>query len=383
MHKIIWFFKNKYNYLTTNCLCVKIKILRKKGKLFMEIFLAILLFLVGVVLIVKGGDFFVDSASWIAKVSGIPEFIIGATIVSIATTLPELLVSVMAAVQGKVDMATGNAVGSVTVNVGIIMALSILCMPSVIKRKDYMFKSITLMVSAGIICICGFVGEVNVILSIVLLAIFVTYMAENVVSAKRSLVSTSGAVIKNLANESPVDLSENATMEMQTQTSDVNEKKKISGKEIAINITKFIVGAVAIVYGADLLVDKGSLLAEAVGISERIISLTLIAIGTSLPELVTTITAISKKQSSLSLGNIIGANILDLTLIMPLCSIISGQSLPIAKQAGLIDLPVCLAVCMLALIPSLISGKFKRWQGVTLMAFYLIYLVVTCLVVIV
>lgn len=349
----------------------------------MEIFLAILLFLVGLILIVKGGDFFVDAASWIAKVSGIPEFIIGATIVSIATTLPELLVSVMAAVQGKVDMATGNAVGSVTANVGVIMALSILCMPSIIKRKDYMFKSITLMVSAGIICVCGFVGEVNIILSIVLLAIFVTYMAENIISAKRSLASSSGAVIENLANEKSMDLSENSTIETKTEVEIVGEKNKPSGKEIAINIIKFVVGAAAIVYGADLLVDKGSLLAEAVGISERIISLTLIAIGTSLPELVTTITAITKKQSSLSLGNIIGANILDLTLIMPLCAIISGKSLPIARQAGLIDLPVCLGVCMLALIPSLVSGKFKRWQGIVLMATYLIYLVVTCLVVIV
>lgn len=131
-----------------------------------------------------------------------------------------------------------------------------------------------------------------------------------------------------------------------------------------------------------MLVDKGSFLAEAVGISERIISVTLIAIGTSLPELVTTLTAIAKKQSSLSLGNVIGANILDLTLIMPLCSIISGEALPIARQAGCIDLPVCLFVCMLALIPTLFTGKFKRWQGVALMACYVAYVIVTCTVVI-
>lgn len=349
----------------------------------MEIFLAVLLFLVGVVLIVKGGDFFVDASSWIAKVSGIPEFIIGATIVSVATTLPELLVSVMAAVQGKVDMATGNAVGSVTANVGMIMALSILCMPSVIKRRDYMFKSITLIMSAGLICVCGFVGEVNVWLSIVLLAIFVAYMIENVVSAKRLVLTSSSEVIDNLTSNPAISLEDGVAQEPVVATEFVAEtNKKTSGKEIAINIIKFVVGAVAIVYGADLLVDKGSFLAGAVGISERIISLTFIAIGTSLPELVTTVTAIIKKQSSLSLGNIIGANILDLTLIMPLCSIISGEALPISRQAGIIDLPVCLAVCMLALIPSLITGKFKRWQGVSLMVCYVAYLVLTCLVVV-
>lgn len=365
----------------------------------MEIFLAILLFAVGIVLIVKGGDFFVDAATWIAKVSGIPEFIIGATIVSMATTLPELLVSVMAAVQGKVDMATGNAVGSVTANVGLIMALSILFMPSAIKKKDYMFKSITLMVASALICVCGFVGEVNIWLAIVLLLIFVLYMTENIISAKRSVTVGAQGVIENLEAKTSKDVLEGKDGDRVLQSAEAKEinasepasngevsakpqKEKPSGKEIAINIIKFIVGAAAIVYGADLLVDKGSFLAEAVGISERIISVTLIAVGTSLPELVTTLTAIAKKQSSLSLGNIIGANILDLTMIMPLCAIISGEALPIAKQAGLIDLPVCLFVCMLALIPSLFSGKFKRWQGVALMTAYVAYVIVTCTVVI-
>lgn len=174
----------------------------------MEIFLAMLLFAVGIVLIVKGGDFFVDASTWIAKVSGIPEFIIGATIVSVATTLPELLVSVMAAVQGKVDMATGNAVGSVTANVGLIMALSILFMPSVIKKKDYMFKSITLMVASALICVCGFVGEVNIWLAIVLIAVFVAYMADNIVCAKKSVATGSKEIIEDLKTRNADDFSE-------------------------------------------------------------------------------------------------------------------------------------------------------------------------------
>lgn len=349
----------------------------------MEIFLAILLFVVGLILIIKGGDFFVDAASWIAKVSGIPELIIGATIVSIATTLPELLVSVMAAVQGKVDMATGNAVGSVTANVALIMAISIICMPSTIKRKDYTFKSITLMLSAGLVCICGVVGNVNIWLSIVMLIIFVAFMVDNVIVAKKSMTTSSKEVIENLASTDMTEIRENPTdnaLEVKEVKADVSHKP--TGKEITINIIKFIVGAAAIVYGADLLVDNGSILASAMGISERIISVTLIAVGTSLPELVTTITAIAKKQSSLSVGNIIGANIIDLTLIMPLCSIISGEALPIARQAAIIDLPVCLFVCALALIPMLISGKFKRWQGIAMLVVYVAYIIVTCSVVI-
>lgn len=349
----------------------------------MEIFLPILLFVVGIILIIKGGDFFVDAASWIAEVSGIPKLIIGATIVSVATTLPELLVSVMAAMQGKVDMATGNAVGSVTANVGLIMAISIFCMPSVIKRKDFLLKSILLILSSSLVCLCGFSGSVNVILSVLLLVVFAVFMIDNVMTAKKSMTTSSQEVIENLANtdmtEIKYDTTDNA---MEVADIKANVSNKPGKRDIIINIIKFVLGAAAIVYGADLLVDNGSTLASMMGISERIISVTLIAIGTSLPELVTTITAIAKKQSSLSVGNIIGANILDLTLIMPLCSIISGKALPIARQAAFIDLPVSLFVCALALIPMLLSSKFKRWQGVALMVVYIAFLVVTCTVVI-
>ena len=116
----------------------------------MHIFLVILLFAVGIILIVKGGDYFVDAASWMAEVSGIPKLIVGATVVSFATTLPELLVSAFAAAQGKVDMSIGNAVGSVTANLGLIMAIALICMPTVIKRRDYMLKSCLMLGAAPV-----------------------------------------------------------------------------------------------------------------------------------------------------------------------------------------------------------------------------------------
>lgn len=115
-----------------------------RGGNIMEILITVLMFTLGIVLLVKGGDYFVDAASWIAEVSGIPKLIIGATIVSIATTLPEMLVSVMAATQGKVDMSIGNAVGSVTTNIGLIMAIALIFMPGAINRKEYFSKSVLL-----------------------------------------------------------------------------------------------------------------------------------------------------------------------------------------------------------------------------------------------
>lgn len=320
----------------------------------MDLLITVLLFAVGIVFVVKGGDFFVDAASWIAEVSGIPKLIIGATIVSVATTLPEMLVSVMAALQGKVDMSIGNAVGSVTANIGLIMALALIFMPGVIKRKDYLIKSILMLSAALLIVLCGLSGEISLIFSVLLMVIFVIFLAENVTSAKR------------------------------TMAEEKNEEKDESLKDrrtVIINIIKFVVGTIGIVWGADLLVDNGSELARIIGISERIIGVTLVAVGTSLPELITTVTAITKKQSALSVGNILGANIMDLTLIMPLSALISGQALPVAATSAMIDLPACMLVGLIAIIPAMIRSKFSRWQGFTLLGVYAAYVFITCFVV--
>lgn len=316
----------------------------------MELAVIILLFLVGIVFIVKGGDYFVDAASWIAEVSGIPKLIIGATIVSLATTLPEMLVSVMAAAKGSVDMAIGNAVGSVTANIGLIMGISLVCMPAVIKRMDYLMKAVLMLAAAALIVASGFMGRTGTVISVALMVVFVLFLGENITSARRAMKAGEEG----------------------------GERRKVSGgREVAANLVKFAVGAVGIVWGADLLVDNGSALAAMVGIPERVIGVTIIAVGTSLPELITTITAIAKKQSSLSVGNILGANIIDLTLILPLSSFVSGKPLPIAETSARIDLPACLLVGCIAVIPAMAAEKFRRWQGVLLLAVYGVYLFLT------
>lgn len=330
-----------------------VKTYEKRGRKRMKLTVILFLFLLGIILIVKGGDLFVDAASWIAQVSGIPKLIVGATIVSLATTMPEMLVSVMAALQGKVDMSIGNAVGSVTANIGLIMAISLICMPAVIRRADYLPKALLMMAAALIIVAGGFQGQVSVALSIVLLVIFMIFIFENIHSARRSVA---------------------ARTEGQALSGRVRPQKK----EITVNIIKFVMGAAGIVAGAQLLVDNGSELARIAGISERIIGVTIVAIGTSLPELVTTVTAVIKKQSSLSVGNILGANILDLSLIMPVSSLVSGKPLPISPASAFIDLPACFLVGTIALVPALISSKFSRWQGIALMAVYVVYVIITC-----
>lgn len=312
-----------------------------------NIIFAVILFVIGIFFIVKGGDIFVDAATWIAEATGIPKFIIGATVVSFATTLPELLVSAIAATQGKNDMAIGNAVGSVTANVGLIMSISILCMPALVKRKEVAFKGFLMIGAVAAMFVFTQNLSLSIWQSIILIVIFVVFMAENIISGKASIGADGD-----------------------------DEKPEINAKTVISNIAKFIIGAVGIVVGADLLVDDGTVIATHLGVSEAIIGVTIIAVGTSLPELVTTITAIVKKQSELSIGNIIGANIIDLTLILPICAFISNGSLPVGKQSAYLDIVICMTVIIIAIVPTVIFKKLSRWQGALMLCIYIAYIAV-------
>lgn len=309
----------------------------------------ILLFVLGLILIIKGGDWFVDAAGWIAEVSGVPRFIVGATIVSVATTLPELIVSCIAASKGQADMAIGNAIGSVTANTALIMALSMLFLPSLLRRKDYLFKSVLLMGTVALLWLLCADGTLPLGRGVILFVVFAVFIAENVRAARRDEAG---------------------------QPEDRPEKP--DRRTVARQLLLFVAGAAGIVIGSDLLVDNGTLLAQRLGIPEKVIALTAVAIGTSLPELVTAITSIVKKEASLSVGNVIGANLIDTALILPICSLISGGTLPVAASTLRVDMPFCLAVTVIALVPALVSQRFRRWQGALLIALYVGYLAVIC-----
>ena len=318
-----------------------------------SLFMVLLLFAAGLLCIIKGGDLFVDAASWIAEASGIPKFIIGATVVSFATTMPEMLVSIFAALEGNADIAVGNAVGSVTANVGLIMCVALICMECAMTRRQFGVKACLLL--AAILALFGFTrdGQLSVLESVLILVIFVGFLVESLIAARQEQGS-----------------------ELPAQ----EERPKIDKKTVLLNIGKFLLGAAGIVLGAQLLIDNGSALARMLGVPDAVIAATMIAIGTSLPELVTTLTAIKKKQASLSVGNIIGANIMDLTLIMPLCAVIQGKPMTVERQGMLLDIPACLIICAAALIPALVQGKFKRWIGYLIGGLYIAYLIImfTC-----
>ena len=306
------------------------------------------LFLIGLALIVKGGDVFVDAATWMAEASGIPKFIIGATIVSVATTLPEMIVSCLAAAEGgdgASSMAIGNAVGSVTANTGLIMGLSILFAPQLVKRSQFWVKGLLLVLSVGLLLFLCMNGSLTVWEAVIVLLLFVAFLAENLYSASTN--------------------------------KETGERPKVTGKALAGNLLKFVLGAGALALGSNLLVDNGEFLAvETFHVPVRIVAITMVAIGTSLPELVTAITALVKKQGSMSVGNIIGANIIDITVILPLCAFISGGTLQVQDLNCIrLDMPVCLAEVAIAVVPTIIFKRFHRWQGVLMFSLYIAYLV--------
>lgn len=300
-----------------------------------------ILFFCGIILVIKGGDFFVDAAVWIASASGIPDFIIGATVVSFATAFPEILVSCIGAAKDSDGIAVGNAVGTVASNTGLIMAVLMICAPRPVKKQQYFVKAVLLITAVSVLYLSLIKGEFSPIGSVVLLLLSALSVFENIKDAKRK---------RTIA------------------------EKKVEKKEIPINSAKFLFGGIGIVSGADLLVKSATASAVIMGIPEAVVSAAVLAVGTSLPELVTTVTAIVKKQSALSVGNIIGANIIDITLILPLCSFFSHNGLSVCKQNVFLDLPVCLTLTVFSLLPMLIKGKFSRLQGILLLSFYLIYI---------
>lgn len=328
----------------------------------METFLMYFWFAIGIVLIVRGGDWFVGGAAWLAEVTGIPKFIVGATIISIATTLPEIIVSSMAAMEGhkilisgignyivesqeKVGMAIGNGIGSVICNTALVMAISLIFMPIKIERKDFVPKALLLAASVMALFILSLSGFLTASGAVVLLVILAVYIFENIKSARNNISN---------CDEEPV---------------------KADRISVARHVMLIVVGAACIVLGSRLLVDNGGEIARNWGVSEAIIGVTIVAIGTSLPELVTAVAAVVKRHPSMSIGNVIGANIIDTTLILSVCSFIYGGNLPVSVQNIRIDFPVAILVSLIAVVPTIIQKKFSRWQGIIMVVIYIAYLI--------
>lgn len=308
---------------------------------------AVILFILGFVLLIKGGDWFVDGATGIARRFKIPEILIGATVVSIGTTLPEVMVSAGAALAGNGDMAYGNAIGSIICNTALISAITLVFAPSEVDRKTFKTPVIFFFISAVFYALVAYLfKDFSRFIGICLLAVFVVYMIFTVLQAKKEITLNKPE--------------EDTTYEGNTV------------KDIVL----LIIGAALIAVGAKFLVDNGTYIAEELGVPQTVISLTFVALGTSLPELVTAITALVKGHGALSLGNIVGANLFNLVLVSGLSVTLSPFSLPSEKQilgqnaSLVVDVPVMFAVMLIMTLPALIKGKLYRTQGILLLFIY-------------
>ena len=305
----------------------------------------VLLFCLGLVLLIKGGDWFVDGSVGVAHRFGVPELIIGATVVSIGTTLPEVMVSATSALQGHGEIAYGNAIGSIICNTALIAALTVAIKPGKVDKKSLLSPVLFFFAAAAYYLFNAYaLGGFSRISGAVLLAVFVLYMIFTI----------------NQGRKTPVP----------PQSGDGEEQSL--GKSILL----LVVGAVLIALGANLLVDNGLLIAQGLGVPESVIALTFVALGTSLPELVTAVTSLLKGHGALSLGNVIGANLFNLVLVSGVSSLLSPFSFPegttiAGHNASLVlDLPVMALVMCLLTLPALFKGKLSRWQGVTLLGIY-------------
>ena len=315
------------------------------------------LFILGLILLIKGGDWFVDGATGIAHKLHIPELIIGATVVSIGTTLPEVMVSATSAISGHGEMSYGNAIGSIICNTALIAAITIAVKPSKVDPKSFRLPVLFFFGTAIFYAIISYtIGYFSRIVGIILLSIFVIYMIVLIMQARKSIKEE-----KQIQEEHP-----------QPETTEQSNSKKQTIKDILF----LIIGAVLIAVGANLLVDNGTKIATSLGVPESVIALTFVALGTSLPELVTAITSLVKGHGALSLGNIIGANLFNLVLVSGMSITLMPFAIPQEKMlAGinaslLIDIPVMLCVMAIMVLPTLFKGKLSRIQGILLLLIY-------------
>ena len=319
----------------------------------MNMILSIILIFLGFVLLIKGADFLVDGASKIAKKFHIPEIIIGLTIISIGTSMPELFVSIKSALEGHSDMSLGNVIGSNICNLLLILGLSTMIRRIDFKRETRLIeRPITLAVAIIFMIICNLgqvISRTDAIILIILFAMFIVY---TIVMALKG---------------------EEFDKEDENDNEEKNEKSTKPSSTIK-DIIYIVLGIIALKIGGDLTVDNAVNVAEHLGLSEKIISVTILAIGTSLPELVTSVSAAIKGKSDIAIGNILGSNIFNMLLIIGVSALINPITYNISYNKDMLILII--ATVILALFPLIPpKNKMSRRNGWLYFIMYIGYMI--------
>ena len=366
--------------------------------------ISVILFAIGLILLIKGGDWFVDGATGIAKRFRLPDIVVGATVVSIGTTLPEVMVSTTGALAGSGAMAYGNAIGSIICNTALIAAISITCNPGPVNVKSMKTPAIFFFCSAALYCVASyFLGEFPRWMGFVMLGIFVVYM---VLTVRNGLKNPDSAAEEEEEDEDgngkgiwgEVALLAACAVGIAVLSSLVTgilmvvafaaytflkvKPAKEGGKSLIEELLFLIIGAAVIAVGADFLVEHGKIIAIGLGVPQPVVALLFVALGTSLPEQVTTLTSQQKGRASLGVGTVIGANVFNLVLVSGVAGSLAPFEVPFTKllDTGLnmslvIEIPVMLGVMSLMIFPAMLKKKLGRWQGIVLLGIYAAFVV--------
>ncbi len=299
----------------------------------------IILLIVGFAMLVKGADWFVEGAAGIASKFGIPQLVVGLTIVAMGTSAPEAAVSITAALKGTADIAVGNVVGSNILNVLVILGLTGL-ITSVAVQKSTLFIEIPYMlVVTGVLLVMGMLGNsINLTEGIILWAMFILYLAYLFVLAKKGK----------------------------------SEEEEKENRPLWKLLLFALVGGVVVVLGSNVAVDSATAIAQMIGLSEKFIGLTIVALGTSLPELVTSVTAAKKGNADIAIGNIVGSNIFNILFVLGTSALI----IPITFEASFaIDTIIAMAAGVLLWIATIGKKKLTRPWGIIMLLCYAAYFV--------
>lgn len=300
----------------------------------------ILLLVVGFAMLVKGADWFVEGAAGIASKFGIPQLVVGLTIVAMGTSAPEAAVSITAALKGNAGIAVGNVVGSNILNILIILGLTGLITSVAVQKSTLLIEMPYMLVITGVLLAMGIMGNsVNLVEGIILWALFILYLAYLFVLAKKG--------------------------------KDQEEEKK-EGRPLWKLLLFSVLGGVVVVLGSNVAVDSATAIAQIIGLSEKFIGLTIVALGTSLPELVTSVTAAKKGNADIAIGNVVGSNIFNILFVLGTSALI----IPITFEASFaIDTIIAIAAGVLLWVATIGKKKLTRPWGIFMLVCYAAYFV--------
>lgn len=305
----------------------------------MKLLLAVILLVVGFVMLIKGADWFVDGAAGIAARFGIPQLVIGLTIAAMGTSAPEAAVSINAALSGNAGITIGNVIGSNILNVLLILGITAVIIPVAVQKSTVRWEMPFMHVITVVLAVLGMSdGKITFYEGVILWALFLVYLGYLYRMAKKG----------------------NAQEE--------EEELLPLWKQLLL----LVIGIVGIIWGSDLTVDNATVIAQALGMDDRLIGLTVIAFGTSLPELVTSVTAARKGKADIAIGNIVGSNVFNILFVVGTTALIT----PVAFKAGfLVDSVVCLAAGLLLWFGVMKDQKLKRGTGIVMLLGYAAYFV--------